>query len=556
MAYEPLDESNSVGILPIGGLGRIGMNMMLLWVGEDYFLIDCGVLFADEQAPGADLVLPDLGYLNTISSKVRAIILTHGHEDHIGAIPHVLKVCPAPVYGTRFTLGLVQEKLLEHGMAGLVDTNPIDPESRVEIGAARFEFIRVTHSIPDCVSVLIDTPVGKILHTGDWKIDLEPVDDEHFDEERFRKAGDSGVLLLLSDSTNAMVPGWSSSERQAGRGLEEQIRSIEGRVFVAMFSSNIHRLRLLGDIAARLGRRICFAGRSLHSYARVAREVGIPGVPHPEVDLSHLELVPDHELLVCMTGSQAEPGSALFRAAVGTHPHIRFRRGDTVILSARFIPGNERVIHEMINNISRWGVNVITPKGLSIHASGHAHRDELRHMMDLVRPRFFVPIHGEYSFLLRQAELARQAGIENVTVIENGKMLHIEPHRLRLGQTIPLEPYYLDGTITGNADYLAIRDRSKAAYNGVVAVHLQVHRSLRHVSGQVQINTVGVCTDDGRHLSACKRFVEQELALLPPFAPSREICDACEMLVRRYFRRAVGKKPVVLVTYDEKQSAE
>lgn len=556
MADGYINENDGVGILPIGGLGRIGMNMMLLWVGDDHFLIDCGVLFADEHAPGADLVLPDLGYLKTIAPKVRAILLTHGHEDHIGAIPHVLKVCPAPVYGTRFTLGLVQEKLLEHGMAGLVDTIPIDPESRLQIGAAHFEFIRVTHSIPDCVSVLIDTPVGKILHTGDWKIDLEPVDDEHFDEARFREAGDNGVLLLLSDSTNAMVSGWSTSERQAGRGLEEQIRGVEGRVFVAMFSSNVHRLRLLGDIAGRLGRRICFAGRSLHSYARVAREVGIPGVPHSEVDVSRIDQVPDHELLVCMTGSQAEPGSALFRAAVGTHPNIRFRRGDTVILSARFIPGNERTIHEMINQISRWGVHVVTPKGLGIHASGHAHRDELRHMMELVRPRFFVPIHGEYSFLLRQAELARQAGIENVTVIENGKMLHIEPTRLRMGQTIPLEPYYFDGTVTGNADYLAIRDRTKAAHNGVVAVHLQLNRDSRHITGRVQLNTVGVCTDDGRHLSACQRFVEQELALLPAFAPTREICDATEMLIRRYFRRAVGKKPVVLVTYDERQAAE
>ena len=538
-----------VRLVALGGLGEIGLNLMVLSVGEDSYILDCGVQFPDQSMLGAELVLPDLQHLEGIAARVRAIVLTHGHEDHIGAVPHVLKRCRVPVYGTPFTLGLVQEKLLEHGMAGEVETVPVTPESRVSLGAVTFEFVRVTHSIPDCVSLVIRTPVGTIIHTGDWKIDRDPLDGRHFDRERFDALGDEGVLLLLSDSTNAEVPGWTAGEREVAAQLEEQVASWDGRVLVAQFSSNIHRLGQVAEIARRNGRKLCLMGRSLHRYVRVAQEVGI--LPHDMgtlVDPRKLSQVPGREVLVVLTGSQGEPRSALYQASVGDHRDLTVGPRDKIIFSSRKIPGNERAIFRMINNLSRQGAHVVHGYSAGVHTSGHAARDELLEMLSLVRPRFFIPVHGEYSFLVSHAEMAENVGIEGTLLVENGQIVGVSEDRVEILGRVQLSNSYVDADVVAGAEALELPLRTKLAWNGVVSVHLRIERRREGLRVAPELLTQGLFTDEGRHVESCRRFLAAEMALLPGVAPLRDVRDSCEMLVRRFFKRAIGKKPVVMVT--------
>lgn len=541
-----------VRLIALGGLGEIGLNLMVLSVGEDSFVIDCGVQFPDASMLGAELVLPDLRYLESIAGRIRAVILTHGHEDHIGAVPHVLRRCPAPVYGTPFTLGLVQEKLLEHGLAGSVHTIPVTPDTVLPLGSVTFEFVRVTHSIPDCVSLVARTPVGTIIHTGDWKIDRDPVDGQHFDRARFEALGDEGVHLLLSDSTNAEVPGWNRGEREVADALERQIAAWPARVLVTLFSSNVHRVTQVFDIARRTGRRVCLVGRSLRKYLHVARDVGIfPHSPDDTVDSRKLDQIDGRDVLVILTGSQGEPRSALAQAAAAEHRDLSIRPDDLILFSSRKIPGNERAIFRMINNLARQGAHVVHGHSSGVHTSGHAARDELGEMLLLTRPRHFIPVHGEYSFLQSHAELARDLGVPHTLIAENGDVVDVTADGPAVVDQVRLENFYVDADVTADAASLELAQRGRIAWNGVVSAWLRVARTSSRLAVTARLATTGLFTDGDRHLAACATFLADEMALLPSVAPARDVRDAAEMLVRRYFKRATGKKPVVLVTLDE-----
>lgn len=540
-----------VRLVALGGLGEIGLNLMVLSVGEDSFIIDCGVQFPDASMPGADLVLPDLRYLEGISGRIRALILTHGHEDHIGAVPHVLKLCPVPVYGTPFTLGLVHEKLLEHGLAGTVHTIPITPATTLPLGDVTFEFVRVTHSIPDCVSLVARTPAGTIIHTGDWKIDKDPVDGQHFDRARFEALGDEGVHLLLSDSTNAEVPGWNRGEREVAAAIESRVAAWDGRVLVTLFSSNVHRVGQVFDIAKRCGRKVCLVGRSLQKYVAVARSVGI--FTHSlgdVVDSRKLDTMAGRDVLVILTGSQGEGRSALAQAALGEHRDLVIGPEDLLIFSSRKIPGNERAIARMINAIARQGAHVVHGYGTGVHTSGHAARDELAEMLVLTRPRHFVPVHGEFAFLQRHAELARELGVQNTLVAENGHILDVTPESVSISGRVRLSNFYVDADITADADALELQERVRLAWNGVVSVWLRVERTRDGLRVVPRLTSHGLYTDEERLIGACATYLADEMALLPAFAPARDISDSAELLVRRYFKRATGKKPVVLVALE------
>ena len=548
--------ADAVRLVALGGLGEIGLNLMVLSVGADSFIIDCGVQFPDASMLGAELVLPDLRYLEAIAGRIRAVILTHGHEDHIGAVPFVLGRCPAPVYGTPFTLGLVHEKLLEHGMAGSVHTIPITPASTFTIGSVTFEFVRVTHSIPDCVSLVARTPAGTIIHTGDWRIDRDPVDGQNFDRDRFEALGDEGVHLLLSDSTNAQVPGWNRGEREVSAALDTQIGAWPARVLVTLFSSNVHRVGQVFEIAKRHGRRVCLVGRSLRKYLQVARDVGIFAHSVDDtIDSRKLEKLDGRGVLVILTGSQGEPRSALAQAAAGEHRDLTIRPDDLILFSSRKIPGNERAIFRMINNLSRQGAHVMHGHSAGVHTSGHAARDELSEMLLLTRPRHFIPVHGEYSFLQSHAELARDLGVPSTLIVENGDVVDVHPEGPTIVDRVRLENFYLDAGITADAAALDLTQRGRIAWNGVVSAWLRVERTADRLVVSARLAATGLYTDGDRHLSACANFLADEMALLPAFAPARDVRDSAELLVRRYFKRAVGKKPVVLVILDEVKEA-
>lgn len=542
--------NESVKLTPLGGLGRIGLNLMLLEAAGERLVIDCGMQFPDHRAPGVDAVLPDLSFLRGYNPT--AYILTHGHEDHIGGVPYALRAAPAPIYGTAFTLGLVARKLSEHGLDGRVVAHQIGPKRPLALAGMTLDFLRVTHSIPDCVSVAFHTPAGTVIHTGDWKYDREPVDGDEFDEAGFRRLGDAGVLLLMSDSTNAEVPGWSWSERRVAEAIETHVSTHPGRVFVSLFSSNLHRVHLMADLAARTGRRLCLMGRSLHRYVEVAREVGRSSiVPDELVDPRRLDSVDDSRLLVCITGSQAESQSALCRAAMNDHPWLRFRPGDLLIHSARFIPGNERAIFEMLTHLSKSGAKVLHSMAAKVHASGHAYRDEMAHMLGLVRPRFFVPLHGEWPFLRRQSELAMSLGTEQSVVVENGQPFEVTDAGIRTLPPVNLEAHYRDGMITANRDELDLDERMRAALNGFAALRVQVIRGADRLQADVAIRLGGVYSDRGKMRRECGDSVQAGLESLPGYAPLADIEEAAEIYARRYFKNHLGKRPAIVVFLED-----
>ncbi len=539
-------------ILPLGGLGEIGMNGLLVgWRGKRW-LIDCGIMFPNDAEASTELVLPDLEFIRRIAPELAGIVLTHGHEDHIGAVAPVLNVKAMPVYGSPFTLGLVKRKLAERGYTGRVDFRDLQPSTGTvrppETPELTFRFLRVTHSLPDCASLVIGTPHGNVLHTGDFKIDAEPMDGEHFDRAGFQALGDQGVLLLLSDSTNAQVPGRTRSERAVVETLRERVGAWPGRVLISLFASNLHRLRGLAEIAKTTNRRLVVAGRSFHSYLATARDAGIPSLdPSQYTAIDDLQDASGDDLLVAVTGSQGEPRGALWRAATGEHPSLRIGPRDLVMLSSRIIPGNERGIFEMVNHLSRRGATVVQPFAAPIHTSGHARQDELREMLALVRPKCFVPVHGEYAFLVDHAKLGREAGIKHIRVIENGDEVGIDPTDGILPlRNVPLTTFYLDGTITGDAETVGLPQRQKLHHNGLVAAHVRLKRSTQRVRATVELQSRGIFTEDGKLLDSAADELADTLGARRPAPTDADVEDIAYEVVRRVFRRATGKKPTVV----------
>jgi beta-CASP RNase J family ribonuclease len=537
-------------ILPVGGLGRIGMNAMLVGAGDRWVMVDCGVQWPDSDVIGADRQLPDLGFLESWKGKIEAIVLTHGHEDHIGALPWVWPILgDIPVYASEFTTELVKHRVGEHGLGSRFELLPMNVGDRIEAGPFEVEPIRVTHSLPDCASLFMRSSAGNLLHTGDWKIDEVPADGEHFDREAFARVGDEGVNVLLSDSTNARGQGRTRGEAQVAASLEEVISGHPGRVVVTQFASNLHRLHGLVEVAEKTGRRIAFAGRSLWRYLEAAKATGrAPIDPGRVVDMTKIGSLADEEALIVTTGSQGEALAALGQASVGRHPYLKIGPGDQVIHSARVIPGNEGSTYRMFNALSERGASLVYGGQTGVHASGHAKRDELAEMMDLTRPDHFVPVHGERTFLAAHAELARERGLKSVTVAVNGEELHFGPHSVVRAADHPLTEIFNDGPAIGDADAMLLKERKRIAWNGVVVFDAVVTRVPTLTLSDVRIRTRGIWTDQDTLsdlLESCAHLCAVNLGRAVPLG---EIEERLEAKLRSLCRRHCGKAPDVLIT--------
>ncbi|HBT47817.1 MAG TPA: ribonuclease J [Peptococcaceae bacterium] len=472
------ENEQRISLIPLGGLGEIGKNMLVIRYGNSILVIDCGLIFPEDEMFGVDVVIPDITYLLENRHMIKGIIVTHGHEDHIGALPYVLREINVPVYGTKLTLALIQAKLKEYGLSG-VRLHQVKPRDTLKLGPFRVEFLRVSHSIADSVGLAVHTPVGTIVHSGDFKIDHTPIDGEVFDFYKFAQLGEQGVLVLLSDSTNVERPGFTMSERTVGNALDEVIRQAKGRVIVTSFASNIHRVQQVISIAHKYNRKVAIAGRSMVNVVNIAAELGYLNIPPGTlVELDELIHLPKNRAVIISTGSQGEPMSALFRIAMGEHRQVEIVPGDTVIISALPIPGNEKLVARTVDHLFKQGADVYHEAVAGIHVSGHASQEELKLMISLVKPRFFVPVHGEYRMLIKHARLAQELGIPegNIFVAENGQVLEFTRHKGQVAGRVPAGRVLVDGLGVGDVGNIVLRDRKQLAQDGILIVVLTLNK--------------------------------------------------------------------------------
>ena len=541
-----------VRLIPLGGLGEIGLNMMLIESGDDLIAVDCGLMFPDDELPGIDHVIPDFTYALARRSGFRAVVLTHGHEDHIGALPYLLREAEVPVYGTPLTLALVAERLREHGLAETADLRPIRPRQRFEAGPFSIEPIRVTHSIADGIGLAIDTPAGTIVHTGDFKLDPSPLDGEPPDYRRFAELGEQGVLVLCSDSTNVERPGHTPSEMDVGQALGARFDTASGRIIVATFASHIHRIQQVLTLTARTGRRVALLGMSMQKNVTIAAELGYLRVPDGIiVPLEELGELPARRQVILSTGSQGEPNSALALMAAGEHKYVRVERGDLVIVSARVIPGNERTVSRVVNALYRLGAEVLYEENAFVHVSGHASQEDLKLMFNLTRPRYFIPVHGEYRHLLGHARLAESVGItsDRVFLIEDGMGVEVSPTEARAAGPFPAGRVLVDGKSVGDIGAVVLRDRQLLAEDGLVAVSIAVDSHGTVVAGPEIASRGFVYVKENEPLfEEMKKVVLAALAERDPDAPSdRELIGATvRSAVRHFINQRFRRRPVVL----------
>jgi ribonuclease J len=486
--------ANKLRVIPLGGLGEIGKNMMLFEYGEDTIAVDAGLMFPKEEMLGVDLVIPDISHLLKRGTRLRALILTHGHEDHIGALPYILARLRAPIYCTPLTAGLVTVKLREANMLKETEIRTVTPKDIIEEGAFRVEMFTVAHSVPDSVGLAIRTPLGTVVHTGDFKLDHTPVMAQPTDLARLAQLGTEGVLLLLSDSTYVEMPGYTPSERVVGESLRQIMATSPGRVIVATFASLISRIQQVIDAALANGRRVFVTGRSMLDNLQMALERDYLSVPEGTlVGVRELDSVPHDQLAVMTTGSQGEPTSALTRMANGDHPFIQIVPGDTVVLSATAIPGNEALVYRTVDNLFRLGAKVLYNRIADVHVRGHAAQEELKIVLSLVRPRYFVPVHGEYRHLVLHAQLAQSVGIpeENTLVLVDGDVLELDDQGARVNGRVPADYVYVDGLGVGDVDRVVLRDRQHLASDGMVVVILAVDKRTGQVVGLPEVVSRG-----------------------------------------------------------------
>jgi ribonuclease J len=540
-------------LVPLGGLGEIGLNMMAVEYGDKILVIDAGLMFPEDYMLGVDYVIPDMEYIRERRRQVSAILLTHAHEDHIGALPYLLREINPPVYGTPFTLGLVRHKLDEHGLLSAASLNPVGPGDTLALDPFRVEFIRVNHSVIDGVALSIETPLGRILHTGDFKISHTHMCGMATDVNRFARLGEEGVLVLLSDSTNVEKPGYTVSDRDIGKTLDGIISQSRGRVIVALFASSIARIQQIVDIARQTGRKVVFNGRSLHVTASIAREMGYLRLdPDLEMDIEEVNDHPDDEVTIITTGSQGEPMSALARMASGIHKQIQIREGDTVLLSSKFIPGNEKAIAKIINNLYRRGADVMYEKISEIHVSGHAFQEELKLMIHLTRPRYFIPIHGEYRHLVLHARLAKSMGIpaDRVLLAENGQEVLFDETGGRPGERLTTGRILVDGKGIGDVGRSILKERRALSEDGFVAVTLAFDEETGIIVYGPEIVSKGFVfeTETGHLLDDAICVVLEVVEDVPPETPNRieRIRNRVQADLRRYFTFTIKRRPVIL----------
>ena len=545
-------EVNSLSVIPLGGLEEIGLNMTVFQYADDLIIVDAGLMFPEEDMLGVDFVIPDFSYVLDNREKVKGIILTHGHEDHTGALPFLLKEINVPVFGTPLTLALVREKLKEHNITD-VSLMPIRPGDTVNLGAFKIEFMRVTHSIVDGVGLGINTPLGNIIHTGDFKLDPTPVDGELMDFHKFSEYGEKGTLLMLSDSTNAEKGGFTFSEKDVRRAFEDIFSKAKGRIIIATFASNIHRIQQAIDVAVQYGRRVIMCGKSIVSNSQIALDLGYLKMPEKTwVRLENLKDLPDNEAGIITTGSQGEPMSVLSRIAIGEHKHIKIKEGDTVILSAKIIPGNERSIGRIINHLMRRGADVIYEKVSEIHVSGHASKEELKLMMNIVRPRYFMPIHGEYRHLKYHAKLAEKSGIpaENVFIMEDGGVLEITGEGASKNGKVTSGRVFIDGKDIGGVEAIVLRDRKRLAHDGIVIVLVGIEKLTKKiVSGPDIISRVFVFEDVSQDIiNEVRDLMTNTLANLEDdiIADISLIQAKLRSTLKKYLRNTMDRKPMIM----------
>ncbi|HIE28383.1 TPA: ribonuclease J [Candidatus Poribacteria bacterium] len=548
-----MNKENYLSIIPLGGLGEFGMNMMLFEYRDDIVIIDAGMMFPHQDMYGVDLVVPDITYLLQNREKVRAVVLTHGHEDHIGGLPYLLQQLNVPIYGTKLTMSLVSNRLREFNLLSEVELHEITPRDRIQLGVFDFEFIHVSHSIPDTVGLAIHTPVGVVIHSGDFKLDQTPVDGKVLDFHKLTEFGDKGVLLLLLDSTNAERAGYSGSERDIFPHLEQIFQSAKQRLFLSTFASSIHRIQQFIELAYKYHRYIAVSGRSMVSNIRVAQEFGYLWVPDDiMIDVKDVMYCPPHECMVLTTGSQGEPLSALSLMAVDDHAWMRIEAGDTVVISARIIPGHERDVDHIVDHLFRRGAIVIYERTAKVHVSGHGSQEDLKLMMNLVRPKFFMPVHGEYRHLVYNARLAEKTGIhqENIIIAEDGDRIQLTPESCENIGGIKTGWVFVDGKTIGELEGVVLRDRRQLAEDGFVIPIVVLNSQTGELVAEPDIVSRGfIYIDESEKLmneaKELTKFVLDKLNIEEKSA-STIVQEELRTTLRRFFRKNTDRRPIII----------
>ncbi len=543
-------------VVPLGGLGEFGMNMMVVSWGDTYILVDAGVMFPDPELLGVDLVIPDLSYLEHRGRKASALVLTHGHEDHIGAVPHVIRHVDGPILGTPLTLAFVAPKLEEHGIDVRDRLTPVQPRGVVRVGELEIEFLRVTHSIPDAIALAIRTPAGTIVHTGDFKIDQTPLDGQHFDFHRFAELGGQGVLALFADSTNIERPGFTGSESEVVEAFEEIFASTRGKLIVTAFATSIYRMQILANLAQEFGRKLAFVGRGMIEHSQIAQQLGYLQLPpNLQIRESDVRNYPARQVLCVTTGSQGEPLAALSRIAVDNHRHVAVGPEDRVVFSARSIPGNEKAIGRVANHLARRGAEVVTSATKRLHVSGHGSEEELKLMLSLVRPRCFVPIHGEYRQRSRYARLAERivpASPDPVQVllVENGDRMRFDASGGRVVERVATGRVLIDGPGIGEVGDEVLRDRRHLAEDGLVVPVLAINKQTGGIEGVPEVITRGLVLEPNAEdlLREAGRLIAELLAATSPEERTDPgvVKEKIRSELRRFFRKRSGRRPLVL----------
>ena len=555
--HETSEQMNkdSLLVIPLGGVEEIGLNMTVFQCGEDLIIVDAGLMFPEEEMLGVDIVIPDYSYILDNKEKVKGIILTHGHEDHTGALPFLLKELNVPVFGTALTLALVREKLNEHNLLD-ISLIPVKPRDIITLGVFKVEFIRVTHSIVDGVGLGIQTPFGNIIHTGDFKLDPTPVDGELMDFHKFTEYGEKGTLLMLSDSTNAEKGGFTFSEKEVRRAFEDIFAKSKGRIIIATFASNIHRVQQAIDVAVQYDRKVIMCGKSMVSNSGIALELGYLKIPQGTwVKMENLKDLHDEEVVIITTGSQGEPMSVLSRIAIDEHKQIKIREGDTVILSAKIIPGNERSIGKIINHLMRRGADVKYEKVSDIHVSGHASKEELKLMLNMVKPKYFMPIHGEYRHLKYHYKLADKSGIpkENIFILEDGMVLEITANGAATRGKVNSGRVFIDGrgiSGVGGVEDIVLRDRRRLAHDGIVIILVGIEKLTKKIISGPEIISRGFVFEDVSQdiISEVRDLMAGTLMNLDDniISDTALVQAKLRATLKKYLRNTMDRRPMIM----------
>ncbi|MGB4327207.1 MAG: ribonuclease J [Bacillota bacterium] len=546
--------TKEIRLVALGGLGEIGKNLMLLESGNDMIAIDCGIAFPGDEMPGVDFVIPDISYMVERKDRLRGIVLTHGHEDHVGALPFVLSKVNVPVYGTGLTLGLARRKMDEN-FEGEFDFRVVAPRDCVQLGSVEIEFYRTTHSVSDSTGLIIRTPCGTLVHTGDFKLDQTPVDGDPVDYHRLAEVGEEGVLALLSDSTHADRPGYTLSERVVGENLFQVFYRAKGRIIVTTFASNIPRIQQVIDAAYRHGRKVCVVGRSMENVVEVAVNMGFLQVPMGIlIDVDDLDKYPASRLVILSTGSQGEPLSALSRMSLGEHRKVDIAPGDLVIMAASPVPGNETTVSRVVDNSFRRGAEVIYTPESGVHVSGHASQEELKLVLNLTKPKFFIPVHGEYRHLVIHGQLAIATGVppSNVLIGENGTIFRLTPDQAGIVGTIQTRDTLVDGLGVGDIGERVLRQRQTLGESGAVFLSCVIDKKTGKLLTRPEVKSVGLVGLDHEDgiMSEVAQKAEQYLSVLPKkdLLDKESVEDGLTSMLKRFFKNELGKRPYVLCT--------